>query len=37
MVINQGDDGAELYVVFKGKLSCYKTDKEGQDQFLKEY
>jgi cAMP-dependent protein kinase regulator len=37
-VIKQGDAGAELYVVFSGKLKCTKVfSKEKGDEFLKYY
>lgn len=36
-VIKQGDDGADLFVVYKGKLSCSKTFPSGEEKFLKEY
>lgn len=36
-VIKQGDDGDELYVVSKGKLTCSRTNSDGEDKFLKEY
>lgn len=35
-VIKQGEDGNELFVVYRGKLNCTKTLKEGE-KFLKEY
>ena len=38
MVITQGDDGDELYVVMSGELKCYKRFKgKEEDTFLKNY
>lgn len=38
-VIKQGDDGAELYMVFSGSLKCLKRLKKGdeEDTFLRTY
>ena len=37
-VINQGEDGAELFVVDSGVLECYKTFNQGEDpKYLKDY
>ena len=37
-VINQGEDGAELFVVDSGVLECYKTFNKGEDpKYLKDY
>lgn len=38
LVISQGEDGDELFVVDSGKLACSKVHVEGQDpKFLKNY
>jgi cAMP-dependent protein kinase regulator len=37
LVIKQGDDGDNLYVVETGTLSCFKTGKDGEEIPLKEY
>ena len=36
-VIKQGDDGAELFVVFSGTLKCSKALEDGKEIFLKQY
>ena len=37
-VITQGDDGNELYVIYKGNLNCTKTYPGKKDEvFLKKY
>lgn len=38
LVIRQGDDGCELYIVAEGELKCYKRfPNNDQDTFLKNY
>lgn len=36
VVIKQGDDGDEMYVIESGKLTCHKV-KDGEEKFLLEY
>lgn len=38
-VINQGEDGAELYIVFSGELDCFRRMKptDEEPKFLKQY